>query len=124
MKSYFQRLLKILNHSLMSLDDDKFTKLIDDCEATLRNGGKIITSGLGKNVPVCEKFVGTMNSLGQEAYYMNTNSAVHGDIGIVKEGDVLTEEYIQKLDKEAKDTAWLCDDEVYEKLSYRAVVSA
>jgi hypothetical protein len=31
---------------------------------------------------------------------------------------------IQKLDKEAKDTAWLCDDEVYEKLSYRAVVSA
>ena len=31
---------------------------------------------------------------------------------------------IRKLDKEAKDTAWLCDDEVYEKLSYRAVVSA
>ena len=31
---------------------------------------------------------------------------------------------IQKLDKEAKDTAWLCDDEVYEKLAYRAVVSA
>jgi hypothetical protein len=31
---------------------------------------------------------------------------------------------IQKLDKEAKDTAWLCDDEVYEKLGYRAVVSA
>ena len=31
---------------------------------------------------------------------------------------------IQRLDKEAKDMAWLCDDEVYEKLGYRAVVSA
>lgn len=31
---------------------------------------------------------------------------------------------IQRMDKEAKDTAWLCDDEVYEKLGYRAVVSA
>ena len=31
---------------------------------------------------------------------------------------------IQRMDKEAKDTAWLCDDEVYEKLAYRAVVSA
>ena len=31
---------------------------------------------------------------------------------------------IQRMDKEAKDMAWLCDDEVYEKLAYRAVVSA
>ena len=31
---------------------------------------------------------------------------------------------IQRMDKEAKDTAWLCDDEAYEKLGYRAVVSA
>ena len=31
---------------------------------------------------------------------------------------------IQRMDKEAKDMAWLCDDEVYEKLGYRAVVSA
>ena len=31
---------------------------------------------------------------------------------------------ISTLDKEAKDMAWLYDDEVFEKLSYRAVVSA
>ena len=89
MKTYFQRLLKILEHSLMSLDDEKFTELIDDCEATVRSGGKIITSGLGKNVPVCEKFVGTMNSLGMASAFMNTNSATHGDIGIVKSNDLV-----------------------------------
>ncbi len=32
--------------------------------------------------------------------------------------------FIRLLDKEAKDTAWLMDDEMYEKLAYRAVVSA
>lgn len=31
---------------------------------------------------------------------------------------------IQRMDREAKDTAWLCDDEAYEMLAYRAVVSA
>ena len=47
----------------------------------------MIVSGLGKNVPVCEKFVGTMNSLGLPACFMNTNSAVHGDLGLVRPGD-------------------------------------
>ena len=46
-------------------------------------------SGLGKNVPICEKFVGTMNSLGMDAAFLHTNSAVHGDMGIVKPGDIL-----------------------------------
>ncbi len=44
---------------------------------------------MGKTVPVCDKFVGTMNSLGLPAVFMNTNSAVHGDIGMVNEGDVV-----------------------------------
>ena len=46
-------------------------------------------SGLGKNVPVCDKFVGTMVSLGQNACFMNTNSAAHGDLGMVMPGDVV-----------------------------------
>ena len=46
-------------------------------------------SGLGKNVPICEKFVGTMVSIGLEAYFLHTNSAVHGDMGIVKVRDMV-----------------------------------
>ena len=49
----------------------------------------MVVSGLGKNVPVCDKFVGTMNSLGLEACFMNTNTAVHGDLGMVKSGDMV-----------------------------------
>ena len=89
MIQYFEQLLKTIDGSIHSLDSATFERLTEEAVETLRRGGKVVASGLGKNVPVCEKFVGTMNSLGQEAYYMNTNSAVHGDIGIVKEGDLV-----------------------------------
>jgi len=44
---------------------------------------------LGKNVPICDKFVGSMISMGMDAYFLHTNSAVHGDMGVVKDGDMV-----------------------------------
>ena len=59
------------------------------CYKAIEKGGKIIASGLGKNVPICEKFVGTMSSYGLPASFLHTNTAVHGDLGIVKDEDVV-----------------------------------
>lgn len=55
----------------------------------MREGRRIIVSGLGKNVPICEKFVGSMVSMGLDAGFLHTNSAVHGDMGIVRAGDLV-----------------------------------
>lgn len=85
----FENTLKILSDSLATMDITMFEKLIERCCMSLSEGKKIVVSGLGKNVPICEKFVGTMNSLGLNAAFLHTNSAVHGDMGIVKQGDVL-----------------------------------
>lgn len=89
MLAYFEELLDILQDSLESIDETMFSELVRECDDTLRGGHKIVVSGLGKNVPVCDKFVGTMNSLGLSACFMNTNSAVHGDIGMVQDGDLV-----------------------------------
>ncbi len=89
MKQYFKNLLRILEDSLMSIDENVFEDLVKDSVETLKNGNKLIVSGLGKNVPVCDKFVGTMNSFGLNAQYMNTNSAVHGDLGMIHKGDLV-----------------------------------
>lgn len=89
MRAYFKNILNTIERSVQSMDEAAFTQLLDECQATLENGGKIIVSGLGKNVPVCDKFVGTMNSLGLPASFMNTNTAVHGDLGLVKPGDLV-----------------------------------
>lgn len=89
MKEYFASILKTIGDAVASLDYGSFEKLTEDCMNAIENGNKVVASGLGKNVPVCDKFVGTMTSLGQPASFMNTNSAAHGDIGMVRDGDVV-----------------------------------
>ncbi len=89
MEQYFENTVRILSDSIHSIDVREFGALVDACELTLRAGGRIVASGLGKNVPVCEKFVGAMVSLGMEANFMHTNSAVHGDLGMVRKGDLV-----------------------------------
>jgi arabinose-5-phosphate isomerase len=86
---HFERTLKIISDALRSIREDEFAGLQRDCMAALDAGNKIIASGLGKNVPICEKFVGTLHSLGMAAAFMHTNSAVHGDLGMVRDGDLV-----------------------------------
>lgn len=85
----FDSNIEIIGKALRSIDAYTFQALLADCEETLRSGKKVITSGLGKNVPICDKFVGTMLSLGLDAAFLHTNSAVHGDMGMVHSGDLI-----------------------------------
>lgn len=117
MIQYFEKQLRELECSLHSLDEGMFRKMVEHAADVLRAGNKIIVSGLGKNVPICEKFVGSMVSLGLDAYFLHTNSAVHGDMGLVKDGDMVilltksgeTEESIRlvRLLKERAAELWL-----------------
>jgi len=86
---YFRSNWKIMGDALKSIRKDQMDSLVDACEQTLREGHKIIASGLGKNVPICDKFVGTMLSLGFDAAFMHTNTAVHGDMGMIHPGDLV-----------------------------------
>lgn len=86
---YFDRTMEQLRCALQGISISEMEGLIADCERTLRNGNKIIASGLGKNVPICEKFEGTMVSLGLDARFLHTNTAVHGDLGMVRPGDLV-----------------------------------
>jgi len=89
MTSYYKGVLEVISDSIESIPEDKYEQLIGECIDVLNNGGKIIASGLGKNVPICEKFVGTMNSLGMDARFLHTNTAVHGDLGMVGKKDLV-----------------------------------
>lgn len=89
MIEYFESLLKVISNSLERIDDKSFHRLVSDCLGTLEKGNKIVVSGLGKNVSICDKFVGSMVSLGLNACFLHTNSAIHGDMGVVKDGDLV-----------------------------------
>ncbi len=88
-QAYFANFISQIDNTFANLDEGQFVALLDDCEKVLRSGGKIVASGLGKNVPICEKFVGTMNSLGLESAFLHTNTAMHGDVGLIKENDLV-----------------------------------
>lgn len=86
---YFEDTVRVIDNALKSIDLETFERLIEECHNAIASGNKVIVSGLGKNVPICEKFVGTMISLGMNANFLHTNSAIHGDIGSVKAGDIV-----------------------------------
>lgn len=89
MIKYYEDVMKVIEDSLESIPTNVYEKIITECVDTINNGGKIIASGLGKNVPICEKFVGTLNSLGIDARFLHTNTAVHGDLGMVNRRDIV-----------------------------------
>ena len=114
---YFDSILKTISNAIESLDEKQFDHLVNESVHALSRGNKIVVSGLGKNVSICDKFVGSMVSLGLNACFLHTNSAIHGDMGVVKDGDVViiltksgeTEEsvYLTKLLKQRSIHLWL-----------------
>ena len=74
--------LKKLNASL----DSRFTQCIDrikSCE------GRIVITGVGKSALVGQKIVATLNSTGTPAVFMHAADAIHGDLGLILEDDIV-----------------------------------
>jgi arabinose-5-phosphate isomerase len=67
----------------------EFNRAVELVLKCLAGGGKVIVSGIGKNLPVAEKISGTFASTGTTSVLLNPAQAMHGDLGIVCKGDVL-----------------------------------
>ena len=89
MISYYENVLSVIEDSLEAINEEQYEKVLQECVSVVKNGGKIIASGLGKNVPICEKFVGTLNSFGVDSRFLHTNTAIHGDLGMVRKEDIV-----------------------------------
>lgn len=89
MNKYFEERMATITRSLDSIDEKVFEELLSECVDVVKCGGKLVFSGLGKNVPICEKIVGTLNSLGIQANFLHTNTAMHGDLGMIQDKDLV-----------------------------------
>ena len=65
---------------------DDFQKTV---ELILANKGNLVFSGIGKSAIIAQKIVATMNSTGTTAVFMHAADAIHGDLGMVREGDIV-----------------------------------
>ncbi len=68
---------------LLSQDFIKAAKAVYNCK------GRLIVSGIGKSANVAHKIVATLNSTGTPAVFMHAADAIHGDLGIVLEEDIV-----------------------------------
>lgn len=74
--------LNALYHSL----DERFTRSMDRIKSCQ---GRIVVTGVGKSALVGQKMVATLNSTGTHALFMHAADAVHGDLGMIAEKDLV-----------------------------------
>jgi D-arabinose 5-phosphate isomerase GutQ len=76
-------------NAVLSLLDSLGTSYCELVRLILRCKGKIVFTGLGKSGYVAQKLAATFSSTGTHAFYLHPSEALHGDFGMIKEGDTL-----------------------------------
>ena len=71
---------------LGSMLDNEFEKAIT---AITESKGRLVISGIGKSAIIAQKIVATLNSTGTPAIFLHAADAIHGDLGMVQQDDVV-----------------------------------
>lgn len=71
---------------LIDYIDDDFTKSV---QYILQSKGRVVITGIGKSAIIANKIVATMNSTGTPAIFMHAADAIHGDLGIIQQDDIV-----------------------------------
>lgn len=74
----------ILN--LSNLINDDFASTV---ELIYKSKGRVIITGIGKSAIIANKIVATLNSTGTPAIFMHAADAIHGDLGLILNDDVV-----------------------------------
>jgi arabinose-5-phosphate isomerase len=68
---------------------ETFIRAVDLIKASVEARGKVIVLGVGKSGHIGEKIAATLTSTGSPAVILNSLNALHGDLGVVADGDVV-----------------------------------
>ena len=69
--------------------DGRFAEAVRTILPCLERRGKVVVCGVGKSGHIGEKIAGTLTSTGCPAVVLNSLNALHGDLGVVADGDVI-----------------------------------
>ena len=69
---------------LASKLDARFARAV---ELLLQLQGRVVTTGVGKSGLIARRVASTLTSTGTSAFFLHTVEALHGDLGMVREGD-------------------------------------
>src|SRR6516225_8358000 len=66
--------------------NDQFVQAVQTISSSK---GRLVVSGIGKSAIVAQKIVATMNSTGTPSIFMHAADAIHGDLGMIMEEDIV-----------------------------------
>jgi arabinose-5-phosphate isomerase len=67
--------------------DENFSKAVEAIVKCLRNHGKVVVTGVGKSGNIGHKLAATLTSTGATSVLLNSVDALHGDLGVINDGD-------------------------------------
>jgi arabinose-5-phosphate isomerase len=73
-------------HGLQAFINGDFLRALDAIHACK---GRLVVSGIGKSAIVAQKIVATLNSTGTPSLFMHAADAIHGDLGMVQQDDIV-----------------------------------
>ena len=79
---------------------ERAVQILFDCK------GRVILTGMGKSGIICRKIAATLTSTGTSAWFLHPAEAIHGDLGAIRDDDVVialshsgeTEELVRLLE--------------------------
>lgn len=84
-----RRTLQAEQEGIAGLIDRLDTDFAECVQRILKIKGRVIVTGVGKSAIIAQKIVATFNSTGTPAVYMHAGDAIHGDLGIIQQDDLV-----------------------------------
>lgn len=78
-----------LAERLGGIGGEAFGEAVEVLRGVLEDGRKIVVAGVGKSGDIGHKIAATLNSTGATAVVLNSQNALHGDLGLVARGDAV-----------------------------------
>lgn len=72
--------------NLKNMIDSNFAEAVS---LIFKSKGRLVVTGIGKSAIIAQKIVATMNSTGTPALFMHAADAIHGDLGMIQDNDIV-----------------------------------
>lgn len=72
--------------NLKNMIDSNFAEAVS---LIFKSRGRLVVTGIGKSAIIAQKIVATMNSTGTPALFMHAADAIHGDLGMIQDKDIV-----------------------------------
>ncbi len=84
-----KKALKIESEAVMQLQNQLGSDFYQIVRELYESKGRVVVTGIGKSAIIANKMVATFNSTGTPSLFMHAADAIHGDLGMIQQDDII-----------------------------------